>query len=112
MENESKPETLVAGILERLADGVGTIKVWGGHAVRPSDQFYEVKAASLEASLLRVVLFLRLDGSEHIIEAEGIVGAKVTGTGLRVREATRVRVFGQEFLPRAGAADPALFLGP
>jgi hypothetical protein len=112
METEPKPETLVVSLLEQLRDGgVGTVQVWGAHVVRPSDQVFEVKTASFSAGVLRVVLFLALDGEERLVEVEGPRGAKVSKAGLRVAEASRVRVFGQEFTQPAGASAPALFLG-
>ena len=59
MHTEAKPETLVKNLLDGLRErGVGIIQVWGAHVVRPGDQTYEVKAASFENGLLRVVLFL------------------------------------------------------
>ena len=112
MHTEAKPETLVKNLLDGLRErGVGIIQVWGAHVVRPGDQTYEVKAASFENGLLRVVLFLMLDGKERLVEVDDPRGAKVTSAGLRVAGASRVRVFGQEFVVPTDSKAWALFLG-
>ena len=112
MEVEPKPETLIAAIKERLREGgVGSIRVWGGNVVRPSDQIYEVKEASLTDGVLRVVLFLALNGQELIVEVDQPRGAKVTASALRVREAAAIRISGKEYKPAAAHDEPALYLG-
>src|SRR4030081_3883520 len=111
MESEPRPETLVANIAERLKAGVGVIRVWGANVVRPSDQIYAVKSASFDSDLLRIVLFLVLDGGEYLIEVERPTGAKVTAAALRIRDAARVTVFGDVYLPPSQQAGPALYLG-
>ena len=112
MENEPGPEALVAGIKERLREGgVGTIQIWGSHAVRPSDQIYEVKDVSFHGGVLRVVLFLALDGKDRVVEVDEPRGAKVSKAGLLVQDAARVRVFGQEYSPPGRPTGPALHLG-
>ncbi len=112
MESEQKPETLIAAIKEKLrAGGVGVIRAFGADVVRPSDQIYEVKDASMSGETLRVTLFLALDGKERVVEVDKPRGAKVTGSALKIREAAAVRVFGTDYKPAAGKSEPALYLG-
>lgn len=112
MDTEPKSVTLIAAIKERLRDGgAGTIRVWGADVVRPSDQIYEVKDASVRGGVLRVVLLLALDGKERVVEVVEPSGVKVTGVALRVQKASTVRVFGSEYKPPRGEAGLALYLG-
>ena len=112
MATDPKPETLIAEIEEKLHDsGIGTIQVWGGHAVRPSDQVFELKQVTFDSDLLRLVLFLALDGKERVVEVASPRGTKVTNTGLRVREAARVSVFGKEVERPKQPTGPALSIG-
>ena len=112
MSTDPKPEILIAEIEEQLHDsGIGTVQVWGGHAVRPGDQVFELKQVTFAGELLRVVLFLAMDGKERVVEVESPRGTKVTATGLRVKEAVRVRVFGKDVERLAQPTGPALHLG-
>ena len=112
MSTDPKPETLIAEIEEQLHDsGIGAVQVWGGHAVRPGDQVFELKHVTFAGDLLRVVLFLAMDGKERVVEVESPRGTEVTATGLRVQEAARVRVFGKDVGRPAQPTGPALHLG-
>lgn len=111
MSNQPLAQSLVASLRERLnAGGIGVIRVWGADVVRPSDQIYELKSATLADGTLKLVLFLALDGKERIIEVDQPAGAKAGKSGLRVESAAAIRVFGKEYKPPTPNAG-ALYVG-
>ena len=112
MSDGPMSETLAIGLPDRLREsGIGVIRVWGADVIRPSDQIYELKSATVAGSVLRLVLFLALDGQERLVEVDQPRGAKVAKGALRIQSAAAVRVFGSEYKPPSLDAKDALYLG-
>ena len=88
------------------------MRLWGVNLHRPGDIVYQVAGATVtDDRILRVHLYLDLDGTAPLLELEGPVGVKIDGGNLTVQGATAVRWNGAARAAVGVSKGPAVFLG-